>query len=70
MEPTPQQVILHTTIIDAGISVGEIPVSTYFQVLDIPAKIWLEGHTCPFNTGDRVKITITKEPSNATTTSP
>jgi len=65
MESTTEQVVLRTTIADAGISVGEIPVSTYFVLEAIAGKLWLEGQTCPFNTGDRVKITITKEPADA-----
>jgi hypothetical protein len=65
MESAPQSVSFISTVSEAGISVGEIPASTYFCVDGLQSRFWLEGQTCPFNTGDRVRITITKDPSIA-----
>lgn len=67
MEPVEGKVVYtHTTIItDAGPGYNMLTgavVNHYINVFG--AKLWL-GQPCTLSPGDRVRITITKEPSDA-----
>lgn len=57
MEPTPQQVVLYTTVLQAD----TYNIDSSFVVELLNDRFWISG-ACPFAPGDRVKITITKEP--------
>lgn len=57
MEPTQEQIVYHTTISQVS------PLSNWFRLTGVQDRFWID---CPeLRPGDRVKITITKEPADA-----
>ena len=61
MESTQEQIVYHTRVTRIDI----VEKDTFgFTIENVPAIFWV-GHRTDLQPGDRVKITITKEPTDA-----
>jgi|HubBroStandDraft_2_1064218.scaffolds.fasta_scaffold16066_2 hypothetical protein len=66
MEPAQTSVIYYTTVDECELITNDVYVGynvTALRLANMPCKMFYPGDTSPaFTVGDRVKVTITKEP--------